>query len=294
MEWITIKTRIENGDIYAVISNHGAELLNLVLKKDDIEYLWSAQPDIWARHAPVLFPIVGKLKNNRYKVGNQNYEMFQHGFARDMEFEQIQRNRDKVCYRLASSDDTLLKYPYKFQLDIVYSLQANSISCRYSVKNIDSLCSYFSIGAHPGFNCPLLPGETIEDYYLEFEKTETAERYWLKKGLVVRRTDYLENEKEIALSTQLFNEDALIFKNLASTRIGLKSKRTEKSVTVDYTGFPYLGIWSKPGGAPFICIEPWYGITDNSEATGQLTDKEGILALEPGQEFTCEFKIIIT
>ena len=186
----------------------------MVLKSDDVEYIWTAQPDIWARHAPVLFPIVGKVKNNQYKVGAEIYELSQHGFARDMEFSQIQHSQDGVRYRLTSNDETLMKYPYDFQLDIEYGLRTSGISCAYTVKNIDSRPSYFSIGAHPGFNCPILPQETIEDYYLEFEEPEIAERYCLEDGIVTSRTAYLKNEKIIPLSSQLFSEDALIFKNL--------------------------------------------------------------------------------
>lgn len=283
--------KLDNGILEAAIKSHGAELSSL--KKDGTEYMWQADKKIWGRHAPVLFPIVGRVKNNKYRVGQKEYELFQHGFARDMEFELTESGADFAVYRLKSSEDTLLKYPYNFQLDICYTLYGSSITEEYRVKNMYDKPIYFSIGAHPGFNCPLADGETVEDYYLQFEQSETGDRYYLENGLIARREAYLENTKVIPLTQQLFADDALIFKNLKSVEVALKSRKSNKFVNVRFAGFPYLGIWSKPGGAPFVCLEPWCGVTDSIDHSGILSEKEGIYSLEPGQEFRRQFSIEI-
>lgn len=283
--------KLENGIIEATIKKHGAELASL--KKDGIEYMWNADKKVWGRHAPVLFPIVGRVKNNKYTTRQQQYELFQHGLARDLDFEMVEDGEDFVVYRLKSSEETIAKYPYKFQLDIFYTLEGSSIINKYRVKNMDKQPMYFSIGAHPGFNCPLMAGEKMEDYYLEFEQSETADRYFLEDGLIARQEGYLINKKVLPLTKELFKDDALIFKNLKSIEIALKSRKSPRSVSVRFAGFPYLGIWSKPSGAPFVCLEPWCGVTDSVDHSGILSEKEGIYSLEPGQEFWRKFSIEI-
>lgn len=284
-------TKLENGLIEVVIKSHGAELASL--KKNGAEYMWQADKAVWARHAPVLFPIVGRVKDNTYKAEEALYELPQHGFARDMEFQRTQYGADFAVYRLTASGETLKRYPYNFQLDISYTLQGSSIVEGYRVKNMDEKTMYFSIGAHPGFNCPLSVGESIEDYYLEFEQSETADRYYLENGLLARQEAYLNHTQVILLNSALFRDDALIFKNLKSVELSLKSRKSERSVSVRFAGFPYLGIWSKPG-APFVCIEPWCGVTDSLKHSGILADKEASYALMPGQEFWREFSITVT
>lgn len=289
-----VNTKLENQYICAVINSHGAELASLLLKKDNTEYMWSGNPQIWGRHAPVLFPIVGRVIENRYTINDQQFELSQHGFARDREFQVVEVNADSVMYRLTYSGDTLVKFPYRFQLDIGYCLKDSGIVVKYLVKNIDNCNMYFSIGAHPGFNCPVLPLEKFEDYYLEFQEEETADRYCLKDGLIDKKIEFFQNQSRISLSHELFAEGALIFKNLRSEKIVLKSQKSEKSIAVSYKGFPYLGIWSVEGGAPFVCIEPWCGLTDTYGESKEFSQKEGINCLAPGQEFKREYSISIT
>lgn len=285
---------IQNSRLKVGIDSKGAELNSMILKKDGTEYLWQADPSIWGRHAPVLFPIVGKVEDDKYKVTGKEFNLSQHGFARDMEFKEIEKSSTNIIYQLSSNDDTLSKYPFPFQLNIVYALEENMLAVLYNVKNTGGQIMYFSIGAHPGFNCPLVSGESMADYFLEFEADEKAFRYYLDNGLISGEKElFLNNERKVALSPELFRRDAIILHNLKSHKVSLKSNKSNKAVTVEFPGFPYLGIWSKPQGAPFVCIEPWYGIADTKGGKGDFTQKEGIQSLQPLEEFKCQYNIIL-
>jgi galactose mutarotase-like enzyme len=289
-----MRVKIENHCIEADINSFGAELCSLKLKKDNTEYLWQADPKHWARYAPVLFPIVGRVANNEYFLGNETYSLTQHGFARDMEFELLKQADDHAEYRLFANEKTLEQYPSKFELLIGYFLQENELIIKYEVKNSDNKKMYFSIGAHPGFKCPLLLGECFEDYYLEFSTKETACIYPLDNGLILNQPqEFLNNENIIPLSYDLFKNDALVFKGLSSDTLALRSRKSSKMVRVGFKGFPYLGIWTKMG-APFICIEPWYGVTDFAGAKRQFSEKEGICLIQPNEAFVCQFSIAIS
>jgi galactose mutarotase-like enzyme len=276
------------------VKNLGAELCSIKSNSDGTEYLWQANNDFWGRSAPVLFPIVGKLINNQYIYNKNTYNLTQHGFARDIEFQVTAAVRDKIIFILESNEATLKNYPFKFQLQIDYKLKDNTLAVGYTVRNIGNDRMYFSIGAHPGFNCPIKSSEKMEDYYLEFECDENIPSNYLEKGGVSKNTKpFLNNEKMVKLSSELFREDAIILKGLKSNKISMRSKVTNKAVAVEFQGFPYMGIWSKPEGAPFLCIEPWYGIADYVDFTGDITEKEGVLSLKPFSEFNCQYNIVI-
>jgi galactose mutarotase-like enzyme len=289
-------TKLENQQIAVVINSFGAELCNLKLKQDGTEYMWQADPEYWGRHAPVLFPIVGRLIDDEYIMDDQTYHLPSHGFARNMEFELIDQGDKHVEFRSLANDKTLQNYPRRFELVIGYTLNGNECIIEYKVRNKDNKIMYFSIGAHPGFRCPLQTGECFEDYYLEFPQKETVYKYILEQGLLSTRTEMVLNDDNIIpLSYDIFKEDALIFKDLQSNSVTLKSRKSTKTVTVKFTGFTYHGIWSKPNGnAPFICIEPWYGIADTVGGDKQFTHKEGILSLQPEECFTCQYSITIS
>lgn len=289
-------TTMENEYVTVSMNSSGAELCSLKLKADGTEYLWQADPKYWGRHAPVLFPIVGRLLNNEYSMDGKVYQLSQHGFARDMEFARTENKEQQVVYQLLSNEETLEKYPSKFELIIVYRLDGHELIIEYKVKNQDDKKMYFSIGAHTGFNCPLESGECFEDYYLEFSQQETADKYRLENGFISNQTErVLENNTVIPLTYELFKEDALVFKGLQSEAITLKSRKGSKKVMMKFAGFPYHAIWSKPeGGAPFICLEPWYGLADKAGEKRDFTEKEGIHILEPGECFACQYSIIIS
>jgi galactose mutarotase-like enzyme len=283
---------IENDFLKVSAKDSGAELISIKNKKNNMEYLWQGDPKFWGRRAPVLFPIVGKLKGNKYKVEGQTYELPQHGFARDAYFDISEKKDASFTFTLKSNSETLKVYPYKFELNIKYKLIKNKMEISYEVKNTDDKKIWFSIGAHPAFNCPLDPTLKLTDYYLEFEKEETSDKYLLEDGLLNgKKEKMLNSEKKIQLTEEVFLKDALIFKNLKSSSISLKSASSPASINFNFKGFPFLGIWSKPG--PFVCIEPWFGHADMVDFSGELKDKEGIQALEKGDAFSCSYTVEI-
>lgn len=260
-----------------------------------LEFIWQADPQVWPRHAPVLFPIVGKLQDNSYSYQGQTYQLPQHGFARDEVFELVEEEANRLTFELRDSPATRRAYPFAFRLRISYELEGNTVTVRYGVRNPGDEELLFSIGGHPGFNCPLLPGELFTDYFLEFEQPETLERFLVEDGLLTGETEkVMENKRVLPLRDDLFAKDALVLKSFASGRLTLKSNRHPHQVEVSYEGFPYLGIWSKPVGASFLCIEPWYGIASTIGSSTDLTQKEGIIGLPPGEEFSCSYTIRVS
>lgn len=286
---------LKNQKLEIKIDKLGAQLTS-IKDKENIEYLWTANEKYWARHAPILFPIVGKVKDNKYKIDNKEYNLNQHGFARDSEFEILKNEDDILIYRLKYNEESLKKYPYKFELLIEYKLIDNKLQIKYKVNNLDDKKIYFSIGAHPGFNCPLLEGEKFEDYYLEFDKKENLKRKMVDNKLGLYTGEYkefMEEQKIINLNRELFIDDAIVFKDFDSNKISLKNNKNQKIISMNFEGFKYLGIWTKTDDAPFICIEPWYGCADQIDFVGEFKDKEGIIALDKKQEFECKYDIII-
>jgi galactose mutarotase-like enzyme len=285
--------KLENEAYEVIIQHQGAELISFKNKSDGIEYIWTGDAKYWARHAPVLFPIVGKVVNNTYRVGDESYHLNQHGLARDQNFELIESSKTSASFQLMWSQETLVNYPYRFELVITYGLSGSELSISYKVINHDEQVMYFNIGAHPGFNCPLAENETFEEYAIIFEHNETVKRMPLNKdGLLLRdKIAYLENERHISLNAETFKNDALIFEDLNSNRVSLINKKSGRGLNVDFTGFPFLGLWTKPEGAPFVCIEPWYGHADYTDFNGDFREKEDILRLEPKEIFTCQFSI---
>lgn len=288
--------KLENSNIKITASPFGGELHNLTSKIDGAEFLWNGNEEFWKYHAPILFPIVGKVKDNKYIVEENTYSLPQHGLARISEFNMIKKTDTSIIFSLPYSNKTLEVYPYKFELQIRYDLIENGVKVSYKVINKDSKEIFFSIGAHPAFMCPIMPEETMNDYYFEFNKKETSSLLTLNaEGYFSHeRLPYLNNKNIINLSKEVFKNDALVFDNLNSNKISLKSKNHNKSLTMDFTGFPYMGLWSKPTGAPFVCIEPWFGHSDYEDFTGEFKEKEGIQSLNIDEEFNCSYTITIT
>lgn len=287
---------LENENIKISASTFGGELNNLITKKDNVEFLWNGDEKYWKYHSPILFPIVGKVFNNKYRVESVEYELPQHGLARTREFKMIEKDDNHIVFELLWSEDTLKIYPYKFSLRLSYELLENGVKVGYKVKNLDDKEIYFSIGGHPAFMCPLLSEEKFEDYYFEFNQKENVGTMELDtdKGYLTGNTnEFFNNSNIINLNLELFKYDALVFSNLKSNLITLKSNKNSKELTMDFTGFPYLALWTKPTGAPFICIEPWYGHTDYKDFNGELKDKEGIEKLPIDGEFNAEYKLFI-
>ncbi|MCT7628023.1 aldose 1-epimerase family protein [Aliarcobacter butzleri] len=276
---------IKNSFIKVQIKSFGAELNSLKKCDENFEYIWQANSKYWARHSPVLFPIVGRLKEDSYFYKNKKYSLSQHGFARDKEFEIVQNEADFIEFRLKSDEKSLEFYPFFFELNIGYKLDKNSLIVSYKVKNKSDEKMYFSIGAHPAFNTQVCD-------FLEFENIKTTKRYFLdEKGLIYKNQDLnLENSK-LCLDKDLFKDDALVFNDSTIKQITLKNIENKSRVKVKFDNFPYLGIWSKPNDAPFVCIEPWFGVADDENSNQKIEDKKGILSLEKEEEFFCFYTI---
>ena len=285
---------IKNEHIKAKIKSFGAELNSLQKIDEDLEYMWQGDSKYWNRHSPILFPIVGRLKNDSYTYQNQKYNMTQHGFARDKEFEVIKNEADFMEFRLKSDEKTLEIYPFSFELYLSYKLEKNSLIVSYKVINKSDDKMLFSIGAHPAFNWTLKEDEKKENYFLEFENIKETKRYFLNdKGLVYDSVDLKIIDNKIALNEELYKNDALVFEDLNIKTLTLKNSINENYIKLNFENFPYLGIWSKPTGAPFICIEPWFGVADDENSNQNFEDKKGIITLEKDEIFSCFYIIEI-
>jgi len=282
-----LNTTLSKSGFTAVINSKGAELISLTNDAGK-EFIWEGDPDFWGKHSPVLFPIVGTLKNNTYRYNDHDYHLPRHGFARDMEFKIANRTDHEVTFSLTSDEETLQMYPFAFELQIIYTLTENALTIGYRVRNKNAVDMPFSIGAHPAF---ALPGN-FEDYALAFEKDETLNYHLLDNDLISNQTKkLLLNQGILPLDHEWFANDALVFKKLESQSVTI-TKNSEPLITVDFESFPNLGIWTKPG-APFLCIEPWFGYADTSNASGNLFEKEAIQILEPHGNFETKFRILM-
>ena len=285
---------IKNEHIKAKIKSFGAELNSLQKIDEDLEYMWQGDSKYWNRHSPILFPIVGRLKNDSYTYQNQKYNMTQHGFARDKEFEVIKNEVDFIEFRLKSDEKTLEIYPFSFELYLSYKLEKNSLIVSYKVINKSDDKMLFSIGAHPAFNWTLKEDEKKENYFLEFENIKETKRYFLNdKGLVYDSVDLKIIDNKIALNEELFKNDALVFEDLNIKTLTLKNSINENYIKLNFENFPYLGIWSKPTGAPFICVEPWFGVADDESSNQNFEDKKGIITLQKDEILSCFYSIEI-
>ncbi len=280
-------TTISNSNLTAIINHLGAELISLRTKENK-EYIWEGNPEFWGKHSPILFPIVGTLKNNSYLFNEVEYHLYRHGFARDMEFDIIDFKDNSATFSIQYSRETLKVYPFEFELQITYTIEGNSLKVQYKVINTSKTQMPFSIGAHPAF---ALSGN-FENYSIAFEQEETLEYYILENDLVSKTTKKLEaNSKQILLNYELFNNDALIFKSIKSNSLTLL-ENSKPMIKVCFKDFPNLGIWTKKS-APFLCIEPWFGYSDTEGNSGTIFEKEGIKILEGNKTFNSKFSIEI-
>ena len=258
---------ISNQTLTATINSKGAELNSL--KKENRDYVWEGNPEFWGKHSPILFPIVGTLKDNSYEYKGEKFELSRHGFARDQEFKVVESSENKAVFLLSSSEETLKVYPFEFELQVIYTLEENQLQIQYKVKNNGSSSMPFSIGGHPAF---ALPGN-FEDYSLRFEKQETLQSFTLENDLVSDKTNTFElKEKQFPLNYASFENDALIFKTMKSKSIEILENQ-KPLLRFKFNDFPNFGIWTKVN-APFICLEPWLGYSDTFKANGNLFDKE--------------------
>ncbi len=284
---------ISNGILQATILSKGAELSSLILSATGDDYMWPAGPE-WPKHSPVLFPIVGTLKNNTYFYGDKSYTLPRHGFAREKDFTVVEHFTDRISLQLTDDESTHSVYPFAFKFIIVYALVNNALHVTYHIQNNGNDVLYFSVGGHPAFKLPMEAATDYNDYYLQFNQNETAGRWPISPDGLIENTPLplLDNTNTLPLTKELFAKDALVFKNLQSDAVTLTSDKTNKSLTFSFPGFNYLGLWAAKG-ADFICIEPWCGIADSVDANQQLTDKEGVQSLEPQALFSQTWSVTL-
>ncbi len=288
--------KLSNDFINIKIKKLGAELCSLKKQNDSIEYIWQADEKHWARHSPILFPIVGKLIDNEYILNGKKFNLSQHGFARDMNFDVINEDESSLIFELKENKETLEKYPFYFSLKISYELIKNILKVSYEVKNNSKGKMPFSIGAHPAFNWPL-ENENKKDYYFKFENLNELKTYPLTlKGIILKEKTIYLDDKVLNINEELFKNDAIILennKNLNLNSISLKNKTNNRCIKMTFEGFEYLGLWSKPSGADFICIEPWHGLADVINHNKDITQKKGIKILNPQEIFKSSYFIEI-
>ena len=282
-------SQIENDHLSLTLAHLGAEMKSLKSPSNGKEWLWHADPDFWPRTAPILFPVVGKLSDNQYTYNGRPYPMSQHGFARDRVFEPVEKRSDHIRFVLRADYESHKFFPFDFELFVSYSLDKNWLWVEYEVVNTDLKKMWFSIGGHPGF---ALPGWPDISYSLIFEKQETLFPFGLKSGLIGRKSDEAIPllKKTLPVTKTLFENDALVFNQLKSSWIGIQSEDASHSMRVHFKGFPWMGLWAKPG-ASFVCIEPWFGHADPVGQPGELSEKPAVIELEPGQNFKCRYGI---
>ena len=301
------KHHIQNDLLFIEVDELGAELSSLKHLDHDTEYLWPGNPDSWNGRAPILFPIIGPLLGGEYKLGNRTYQMQQHGFARHSHWELADAQSDSLLFRLEESEFSLCEYPFRFILEAGYRIADNKLECSYRVvckdfpKNARDMP--FSIGSHTAFRVPIAPELTFDDYELEFEKEEDTLRYIQSDAgpLTGESTPFRTHQRKLKLQHSFFAAGSIIFKDLASTKITIQSvadpenggkPKDSRKASISFSGFPYCTLWTylnRP--QPYLCIEPWYGVTATLGSSTDLLEREGSQFLRPSEEFRCAFEI---
>ncbi len=287
---------LNNALLKISIRQPGAELCKITSAVNGKEFMWNGNPEFWSGIAPTLFPIVGCMKDDQYIYEGKTYHMPKHGFLRKSEdVVLVEQTQNSLTYKLGSNDDLYKLFPFKFEFYISYTLSNNSIIVDHLVKNLGDKPMYFSLGGHPAFKCPVYDDEDYNDYQLVFEKNEISKTHLLnlETGLYTGETEPVFNDNNhIQLHPEIFNKDALVFKDLTSREVTLHSKKHGDILSMQFQDFPHLGTWAKPH-APYVCIEPWIGYADHKDTDYQITTKEGIISLEAGKDFRANYSIKI-
>lgn len=289
-------TTLHNENVSVTLKSLGAELTS-IKDASGTEYLWQANPDFWSGQAPVLFPIVGCLRNGTATIGdNKTCSFGRHGLARRLEFDLVSSSDTSITYSLKANDKTKEQYPYDFELQMTYKLTEHGVKVSHTVINHDSVVMPYCVGGHPAFNCPVFENESFEDYIVEFEQPENAACAQLTEDGLINNADrvsVLENEAVIPVRHSLFYKDALVFDALKSRKVALKHKKTGHGILVSFPDFDYLGVWSSANDGPFVALEPWSGTSTCSDEDDVFEHKRGVRFLQSGESETLSFSIEI-
>ena len=268
---------VENDFFVLSVKEMGAELTSLKSKKSGIEYIWQGNTDIWYGQSPILFPVIGRLLNDKYRLNGKEYNMEKHGIVRKKPFKLVEQTANSLTFLQTDDEASLNIYPYKFELFVTFTLKNNGLEVSHKVVNKNDSVMYYSFGAHPAFNCEI--GD-----YLEFDNPQTVlnEQIDEESLLLDNQVELLKNEKRITIEKNTFDHDALILSGYTDKVISLKSDNHNRVVRFNFDS-PVLGIWAKPN-APYVCIEPWWGINDNHEEKSDLSEKREIMSLNAKEE----------
>lgn len=285
--------QISNSKITIQVDSLGAELKSLKSVPDSREYMWHGDPAYWGRTSPVLFPVVGGLRDGIFRVDSQAYSMGQHGFARDMEFQLKSQVASEIWFTLSSDEETLKKYPYPFLLEIGYALVERTVIVKWRVSSQGEEPIWFSVGGHPAFLCPIDPGTDQTQYRLVFDTKESIESSCIEGGLLGKaKKTYALRDGILPVTADLFDGDALVIEGDQAHSVSLAGPNGKPYLTVEFDA-PLFGIWSPPKKkAPFICIEPWYGRCDSVDYTGDFKEREWTQELSGGV-FEAAYRITI-
>ena len=286
---------LENEVLKLKVVSAGAEMKSLTRKADGQEYLWKADPAFWGRTAPVLFPLVGKVVDDRYTENGVEYQMGQHGFARDKEFTCVSQTEEEIQFSLCQDEETKKVYPYDFELVVAYKLSGNDVEVTWTVKNPTTDTIYYSLGGHPAFACPLKDGEsqTAYSFALETDKDAVVCTKFVDGYVTGETKEVALQNKVLPIDAHLFDEDALVIENNQVHKVSLLDANKEEYLTVSYDA-PVVGLWSPPKkNAPFVCIEPWYGRCDRADFKGEWKEREWGNALNANEEKSGGYVITI-
>ena len=289
---------VELSNQYLTVNLHpkGAEIISIVGNQDHINYMWKRDACQWANSAPILFPIVGAIKNDTCRIDGKEYHMTQHGFARHNEFEIKNQSQTEVTFTLVSNDEIIKQYPFLFELNVTYKLVENTLTCFINVKNKDHQTIYFQVGGHPAFACPFMENESSNDYYVEFAEYETRNQKVIdvaKRGMSHVQLPFFDHEKRFFVRQQLFNNDAIVIKDFKSENISIKSLNHQKSIVFHMQGFDHVGLWTAKQVGGLLAIEPWIGHADYVDFDGEFKEKESCVALDTDKEFNVQFAVEI-
>ncbi len=275
---------VQNEYLKIRVAQFGAVLTSIQSQKSGHEFLWQGDKSVWNGQSPILFPIIGKLLDDKCRIDGREYEIIRHGLARHREFQCIAERENELVFLQKSDEETKKAYPYDYELYITFTIDKNSLTVTHMVKNPNAKTMYFSLGAHPAFNC------TLGDK-LVFEKQETLVSERIDHDSVITgETDLiLENSDTLLLTEHLFDKDALIFEGVQSDFVTLHREAARTKIRFTFGDAPFLAIWAKPA-APFVCIEPWYGVNDSYDRKDDFSEKRGIVALPAGGEFSFSWK----
>lgn len=276
----------------------GAQLTS-IRTNQGVELLWQADPAVWGRHAPLLFPIIGRLRDGRYTVGGREFAISQHGFARDSMFQVVEQSDCSVTFQLEESPETLAKYPFSFCLQVTYTLKGGRLIKTHTVRNRSGETMYYELGGHDGFCTTLLPGETMEDYYLEFPGLTELLPFGMDEQNFLTRSERvypLEAGGRLPLPPRVFGLDTVVLENMPTHQVTLANRKNPIRLTMDFDQFDYLGIWTKAADKPtnYICIEPWTTVPECSFTDSALEHKPGIRILAPGEEERLSYQVTVS